>query len=142
MKTVAVTGSFDNLRSADVRFLEAAAKFGNVHVALWSDEAVKRLEGKSVRFPERERAYLLQSLRFVDRVSLAQEVKSPDDPPDFGIQKPDLWVVNELADSPAKRERSKQLGIQYRVVAALDRPASPCRPRRRAGRRVRRRKFW
>jgi cytidyltransferase-like protein len=128
MNTVAVTGSFDNLRSAHVRFLEEAAKFGKVHVALWSDEAVTRLEGKPAQFPERERAYLLQSLRFVERVSLAQQVRNPDDPPDLGIRKPDLWVVDKIADSPAKRERSKQLGIEYRIVAVEESRGFPPPP--------------
>ncbi len=128
MKTVVVTGSFDNLRSAHVRFLEEAAKFGKVHVALWSDEAVKRLEGKLPKFPERERAYLLGSLRFVDSLSLAREVKSPDDPPDFGNRKPDVWVVDEISDCPAKRDHAKSQGIEYRVIPNKDCSGFPLRP--------------
>jgi cytidyltransferase-like protein len=120
MKTVVATGSFDNLRSAHVRFLEEASKFGKVHIALWSDEAAKRLEGKPARFPERERAYLLQSLRFVDSLSLAHEVRSSDDPPDCGNRKPDVWVVDEITDSPVKRVRAEQQGIEYRVISSAD----------------------
>jgi cytidyltransferase-like protein len=125
MKTVVVTGRFDNLRSAHVRFLEEATKFGKVHVALWSDEAVKRLEGKLPKFPERERAYLLGSLRFVDSLSLAHGVKSPDDPPDFGNQKPDVWVVDEISDCPAKRDHAKSQGIEYRVIPAAEMKGFP-----------------
>ncbi len=120
MKTVVVSGSFDNLRSAHVRFLEQAAKLGKVHVALWSDQAIARLEGKPPTFPERERAYLLVSLRFVDCLSLAHEVRSPDDPPDCANRKPDVWVVDEISDSPAKREHAKSHGIEYRVIPAAE----------------------
>ena len=87
MKTVAVTGSFDNLRSKHVRFLEEAAKWGNVHVGLWSDETVQALEGRPPKFPEQERRYLLQSLRFVDQVTLVRGIIEPDTLPDLeGVQ--------------------------------------------------------
>jgi glycerol-3-phosphate cytidylyltransferase-like family protein len=46
MKTVIVTGSFDDLRSHHVRFLEEAAKFGAVHVLLCSDDTLRGFMGK------------------------------------------------------------------------------------------------
>ena len=52
MTTVIASGSFDNLRSRHVRLLEEAAKLGELHVLLWSDEVARRLEGKAPRFPE------------------------------------------------------------------------------------------
>jgi len=44
MTTVFVAGSFDNLRSRHVRFLEEAAKLGELHVLLWSDEVARCLK--------------------------------------------------------------------------------------------------
>ena len=41
MNNVVVTGGYDDLKSRHVRFLEEASKFGNVHVLLWADEAVR-----------------------------------------------------------------------------------------------------
>ena len=41
VKSVFVSGSFDDLQSGQVRFLEEAAKLGRVHVLLWSDDAVR-----------------------------------------------------------------------------------------------------
>ena len=67
---IVVTGSFDDLRSRHVRFLEEAARLGRVHVLLWSDEAVRSLEGKPPKFPQAERHYLLEAIRYVDRVTL------------------------------------------------------------------------
>ena len=63
MKTVAVTGSFDNLRSKHVRFLQEASKRGNVQVGLWSDETLQDLDGSPPNFPEQERSYLLRKPR-------------------------------------------------------------------------------
>ena len=60
MEKSVVTGSFDDLRSSDVRFLEEAAKRGELHVFLWSDDVVRRLDGRSPKFPLSERMYLVQ----------------------------------------------------------------------------------
>ncbi len=116
MKTVTVTGSFDNLRSQHVRFLEEAAKCGSVHVALWSDETTQALEGRPPRFPERERLYLLQSLRFVDQVNLIKGTIDPDALPDLGGVQPDTWIVDERSDTPRKRVSAERRGIAYRVI--------------------------
>ena len=116
MKTVTVTGSFDNLRSKHVRFLEEAAKCGSVHVALWSDETTQALEGRPPRFPERERLYLLQSLRFVDQVTLIRGTIEPDALPDLGAFSltPGLWT--RIATLLASERMRKARGIAYRVI--------------------------
>jgi cytidyltransferase-like protein len=116
MKTVAVTGSFDNLRSNHVRFLEEAAKWGNVHVGLWSDKTLQAIEGKAPKFPEMERSYLLQSLRFVDHVTLVKGTLEPDTLPDLESVQPDTWIVDQESDTPGKRAFSEAHGIQYRVI--------------------------
>jgi cytidyltransferase-like protein len=116
MKSVAITGSFDNLRSTHLRFLEEAAKCGSVHVALWGDDAVQVLEGQPPKFPARERAYLLQSLRFVDQVHVVRGVVDPDALPDCDGSKPDVWIVDEASDAPAKRAWAEERGIEYRAI--------------------------
>jgi cytidyltransferase-like protein len=120
MKTVTVTGSFDNLRSRHVRFLEEAAKFGNVHVALWSDETLQAREGRPPRFPECERSYLLQSLRFVRQVTLVRGTIDPDALPDLDGVQPHTWIVDEESDTPGKRAHAEVRGIQYRVIRNED----------------------
>jgi len=81
MKQVIVSASFDDLRSRHIRLLEEASKLGQVHVLLWSD----KLAGNP-KFPEAERLYLVQAVRYVSSVRLV------DDPRDTGQLKPDLWV--------------------------------------------------
>ena len=103
MKTIAVTGSFDNLRSKHVRFLEEAAKW---EVCTWRCGRMnpcRRSKASRREFPERERAYLLQSLRFVDRVTLVRGSIEPDTLPDLGAVKPDMWIVDEEQRLPGKR---------------------------------------
>jgi cytidyltransferase-like protein len=128
MKIVAVAGSFDNLRSKHVRFLEEAAKYGSVYVALWRDETVRELEGKPPKFPERERAYLLQSLRFVDRVTLVSGWIKPDTLSGFEAIKPDAWIAEQRSDTPGKRGYSEAHGIEYHVIADADLNGFPVPP--------------
>jgi cytidyltransferase-like protein len=78
VKSLFVSGSFDNLQSGQVRFLEEAARLGRVHVLLWSDDAVQSLQGKPPKFLEGERQYLLEAIRYVDRVTLSTGVIDPD----------------------------------------------------------------
>ena len=120
MDCVIVTGSFDNLRSKHVRFLQEAAKWGKVHVALWSDETLQALTGRVLAFPERERIYLLESLRFVDQVTLVRERIEPDACPDLGAAPPHTWVVHEESDTPGKRAYAQAQGISYRVIRNQD----------------------
>ena len=120
MNTVVVTGSFDNLRSRHVRFLEEAAKRGKVHVGLWSDETLRALEGRPPKFPEQERCYLLQSLRFVDQVTLIRGIVAPDTLSGLEAIQPSAWIVDEDGDSPGKRAFSAAHEISYVVVRNED----------------------
>jgi cytidyltransferase-like protein len=120
MDTVIVAGSFDDLRSKHVRLLEEAAKWGNVHVALWSDETLQALEGRAPRFPEQERLYLLQSLRFVDQVTLVRGIIDPDALPNLGAVQPHTWIVGEESDTAGKRAYAEARGIPYRVIRKQD----------------------
>jgi cytidyltransferase-like protein len=113
---VAVSGSFDDLRSRHVRFLEEAARMGEVHVLLWCDEAVRELEGREPRFPEAERLYLVESIRHVRRATVVGGAFERDVLPLADEVRPDAWAVDATGDSPAKRAFCMARGIEYRVV--------------------------
>ncbi len=53
---VIVSGGFDDIKSRDLRFLEEAAKLGELTVLLWPDAALETLTGKPPRFPLAERS--------------------------------------------------------------------------------------
>ena len=114
MKTVAVTGCFDNLRSKHVRFLEEASKLGNVHVALWSDETCQTIEARPLRFPQQERLYLLQSLRFVENATVVSGITDPNE---LNGIKPDLWVFEPEHDAAGRRINIEDLRVPYRIIS-------------------------
>ena len=52
-RQVVVAGGFDDIRSSHLRFLEEAARFGELTVLLWPDQTVRELTGKPPNFPRR-----------------------------------------------------------------------------------------
>ncbi len=120
MSRVVVTGSFDNLSSRHIRFLEEASKLGKVHVLLWPDEDVLVLEGKSPHCPLEERVYLLQAMRYVSEVSVATGPIERDAIPQVNSLQPNVWVVDEANDTPRKRAYCDSHSIAYRVVRDQD----------------------
>ncbi len=128
VKSFAVAGSFDNLHSSQVRFLEAAAAYGNVHVLLYADEAALAREGRSPRFPFAERRYLLEALRYVHRV---WPVTTPGDAgalPELPEFAPDGWIVDEAGDTPGRRASCDARGLAYHVVSSAHLPTFPSSP--------------
>lgn len=116
MNSVVVTGSFDDLKARQVRFLEEASKFGNVHVLLWADEAVRALTGKPPKFPVEERSYMLQAIRYVNAVTAVANPIEPDALPTVAGLQPNIWAVDEANDSPQKQAYCTARGLAYRVV--------------------------
>lgn len=92
LKRIVVSGSFDDLRAEGIRFLYEAARYGSVHVVLWSDDMVKRTTGSQPKCPALERRYLLESLRYVEDVFVTEEIFEPDALPADLPFSPDLWV--------------------------------------------------
>jgi cytidyltransferase-like protein len=119
MKRVLVYESFDDLRSPDMRFLQEGSRLGVVKVLLWSDEAVRRITGRPPKFPQEERLYLLQSLRYVDSVSLTGDRIDPDAPAGSGSRS-GLWIVDQRRDNPRRRAAARSLRMDYHVITSAD----------------------
>jgi cytidyltransferase-like protein len=120
MKHLVVSGSFDDLRSHHVRLLEESSKLGAVHVLLWSDETVQSVEGKPPNFPQAERQYLVEAIRYVEEVTLVNGKLDPNTLPQLNAIKPGIWAVNEKDDTAARRTFCKARGIEYRVLTSRD----------------------
>jgi len=112
---VAVTGPFDDPRSPALRFLQEAARLGEVTVLLWPDDAARQLDGKPVKFPLAERAYFLQALRYVKRVLPAAGLFAANSLPRAPGFQPGLWAVEEARAGPAQREFCEKQGLPWRV---------------------------
>jgi cytidyltransferase-like protein len=116
MENIVVSGSFDNFNSRDVRFLQETAKLGPVHICLWSDRAVKMITGVESRFPYQERKYLLEAVRYVDKVWMADQISSVDELPRLGGLEPTMWVVSEKEDTLRKKQYCTSHNIIYHTI--------------------------
>lgn len=130
MANVFVAGSFDDLRSGQIRFLEEASKLGAVHVWLWSDEQVQFAAGRAPKLPATERYYLLASLRYVARVTLVSGRMAAGALPDTGGQRPDVWVADEAGASDGQQAQCAALGVAYRVIRGSELTGFPAETRR------------
>jgi cytidyltransferase-like protein len=138
MPHVHVATAFDNPGSRDIRFLQEAARLGEVHALLWSDQALRRLTGAAPRFPSAERLYFLEALRFVKQATIVEAPPVPGALPECGGPPPEVWVVDESAGQPDQQAFCRSRGIRYHGVreaelsgfpAATPEPPSPGRPK-------------
>jgi cytidyltransferase-like protein len=116
MEDVVVSGSFDDISSGAVRFLQEAAGYGRLHVYLWSDRAIRRLTGAGPKFPEQERQYFLEAVRFVHQVWIVDDVSDTDRLPHNHDFQPGLWIVPQDEDNLQKQQSCTLNGIGYRVI--------------------------
>jgi cytidyltransferase-like protein len=124
-RSIVVSGSFDDLHCAQVRLLEEAAKLGPLHVLLWSDKVVARVEGHDPKFPENERLYLLKAIRYVAGVTLCRDLAGADSLPLPEGLRPASWVVDQPHDNDARRAYCREHGLQYHVIRQEDLAAVP-----------------
>ena len=124
-KQVVVCGAFDDMRSGGIRFLEEAAKLGELTVLLWPDAAVHRLTGNSPKFPEAERLYFLNAVRYVSRAQLVGADVSPDSLPENIGFCPDVWAVGDCRANAAKEDFARTRGIEYHVLGGERKPGFP-----------------
>jgi cytidyltransferase-like protein len=117
---------FDNPGSREIRFLQEAARFGELHARLWSDAAVRQRTGREPRFPAAERLYFLEAIRFVRSARIVELPADPADPgdpqirPEAGGPPPELWVVDERSAHPDLAARCRARGQDCRVLTDQD----------------------
>ncbi len=115
MSKVIVSISFDDARSQSIRFLEEAAKFGDLHVLLWTDDQIRAKTGADPKFPLAERRYYLENIRYVTDVAVA-DGELPKLPEISGL-KADVWVVAEDDDTAGAKAAALEKGVRYEVVS-------------------------
>ncbi|MEN4042537.1 MAG: adenylyltransferase/cytidyltransferase family protein [Anaerolineaceae bacterium] len=117
MPKVIVSGSFDDLRSRQVRFLEEASRCGPVTVLLWSDETTAALHGSLPKFPLQERRYLVDALRFVHRVEITGARDSQKLIAHIAQLQPSLVVEMDGSRSDDLADGCRSHQIPYRLIA-------------------------
>jgi cytidyltransferase-like protein len=127
-KKVFVSGCFDMLHSGHVEFLRRAAAYGDeLYVALGSDKTVYDLKGRAPVNSEGERRFMLQAVNCVHAAFVSSGSGHLDFEPELRALQPDVFVVNEDGNTPAKRRMCEQLGIAYVVLDRTPHEALPPR---------------
>jgi cytidyltransferase-like protein len=115
---VIVSGGFDDLKSHDLRFLEEAAKLGELTVLLWPHDILRKLTGRSPKFPLAERLYFLNAVRYVARVIPVGGAVNPDELPVVPGVRADLWADMESSANPARAKFCRERNIACHVFTA------------------------
>ena len=138
VRQVVVSGGFDDLRSRHLRFLEEAAKLGELTVLLWPDEVIAEQTGQAPKFPLAERLYFLNAVRYVGRVLPLAAPVDANALPELERPAPQIWVDEWTAANASRRAYCRQNGLEYRVLTAaqisgfpepLPMPSAPGRKR-------------
>ena len=126
-KKVFVSGCFDMLHSGHVRFLEEASTYGEVYVGLGSDQTIRDLKGRAPVNSQAERKYMLEALRHVKSCRVNRGSGIMDFLAELDRVAPDIFIVNEDGNTPAKAELCRQRDIQYLVLKRLPSANLPVR---------------
>jgi cytidyltransferase-like protein len=122
-KTVIVTGCYDWFHSGHVRFFEEVSAHGQLYVVVGHDANIQLLKGEGhPMFPEDERRYMAQSIRFVHQAFISTGHGWMDAEPEIERLKPDAYAVNEDGDRPEKREFCAKHGLEYIVLKREPKP--------------------
>lgn len=127
MTKVFVSGCFDVLHSGHIRFFEEAATFGDLYVSIGSDTTVQNLKNRTTLYNEKERLYMVSSIKFVHTAFVAQGSGKLDFEQEIKEIKPDIFFVNEDGDSQEKKEFVESLGIKYVVSNRIPKELLPIR---------------
>ncbi len=127
MKKVFVSGCFDLLHSGHIRFLEEAARLGALYVSVGSDKTIAELKHRKTVYNEKERQYMVSSLKFVKKCFIGSGSGYLDFLPELNQVKPDIFFVNTDGDSPEKREYMAAHNIQYIVQKRAPKKGLPKR---------------
>ena len=120
-KKAFVSGCFDLLHSGHVEFFQAAARYGDLYVALGSDRTVFELKGRPPVNTEQERLFMVQSVAAVKQAMISRGSGMLDFVDELQEVRPDYFIVNEDGNTPDKQKLCAETG--HRVRGAQARPA-------------------
>lgn len=122
-KKVFVSGCYDLLHSGHVEFFQRAAAYGDeLYVALGSDRTVFDLKGRPPVNTEAERRFMVANVACVHQAIISRGSGILDFQPELEAIRPDVFVVNEDGNTPAKRRLCEALGVEYVVLQRTPHP--------------------
>ena len=114
-KKVFVSGCFDMLHSGHVAFFEEAATHGDLYVGIGSDRTISDLKGRRTVNGERERLYMIRSLKVVKDAWINRGSGLLDFEEELRALRPDIFFVNEDGFTPDKKKLCDELGVELVV---------------------------
>jgi cytidyltransferase-like protein len=109
---VVASGGFDDVTSRDIRFLEEAAKLGELTVLLWPDSILEQVTGRPPKFSLAERGYFLNAVRYVSKVVTADASTDCDSlPANLSV---DIWADYRPTANSARERYARDKQIVYR----------------------------
>ena len=117
---VYVQGGFDDLRTIDIRFIQEAAKLGDVQILLYSDTVFQQVSKNELKFPFEERRYYLENIRYVNRLLENENTDKnalPSKTLSTGDSQPQvIWAVREEEHTVIKENFCHSKNIQYHII--------------------------
>lgn len=126
-KKVFVSGCFDMLHSGHVAFFEEASRLGDLYVGIGSDETLFNLKGRKSINSEKERMYMIQSLKYVKKAAINRGSGLIDFENEIKELNPNILFVNEDGHSNLKEKLCHKYGIQYIVSKRIPKGQLPAR---------------
>lgn len=118
-KKVFVSGCYDLLHSGHVEFFRQAAEYGDLYVGIGSDATIWAYKHHKTVYPEKERLFMVKSIRYVKDAFINAGSGIMDFVPTVEMLKPDILVVNEDGSNKEKEDFCKKNGIEYTVLKRL-----------------------
>lgn len=112
-KKVFVSGCYDMLHSGHVAFFKEASRYGDLYVGIGSDKTIEGLKNRKTVCSEKERLYMVKSIRYVTDAYINRGSGMLDFLDTLDLVKPDIFVVNSDGGSDLKRDLCKERGIEY-----------------------------
>ena len=122
---VFVSGCFDHLHSGHIAFLEEASSHGDLYVGLGSDKTIFNLKNRKTLYSDKERLYMMQSIRYVKEAWINSGGGTIDFLEEIERLKPDFLFVNEDGDSQVKRDLCRELGVEILVSKRIPKASLP-----------------
>ena len=126
-KKVMVSGCYDLLHGGHIAFFKTAASYGKLYVMIGQDRNLLQLKGKAPYFSEKERKYIVESVRYVQEANISTGSGMLDFEPDMRRLKPDIFIVNRDGHTIEKERLCKELGVEYLVLERIPEPGLPPR---------------
>lgn len=112
-RKVFVSGCYDLLHSGHVEFFRQASQYGDLYVGIGSDATYIEYKHRKPMFPQEERLFMVQSIKYVKEAFVNEGRGVIDFLPTLDIVQPDIFVVNAEGGSDAKRKLCEEREIEY-----------------------------